>query len=269
MTPDLPPHAEFLFFAERLADASRAMLLTASHKLPEVTIKVDASYVTTTDKAVEKKLRAMIVAQYPDHGIFGEEFENINTDAEYVWVLDPIDGTAAFIAGIPVYGTLIALAWKGKPFIGLIDHPITDDRWVGINHTCAFHNGSPITTRTCDTLASAYVTCSNCDFMSPGQLAQFTALRKQVAYVQYGGSCFAYGILASGRSDFAIDAGLEAFDIYACAAIIQGAGGIVTSWDGKDLSFDMDGTVLAAGDKSRLKEVINQLNCDPKPVALL
>ena len=269
MTTALPSHAEFLLCAEKLADTSRAMLLTESRTVPDVTIKVDASYVTTTDKAVEKKLREMIVAQYPDHGILGEEFENININAEYVWVLDPIDGTAAFVAGIPVYGSLIALAWKGKPFLGVIDHPISDDRWTGVNHTCAFHNGRPVTTRSCETLASAYVTCSNCDFMSPSQLAQFTSVRKQVAYVQYGGSCFSYGALASGRSDFAIDAGLEAFDIYACAAIIQGAGGIVTTWGGSELSFDMDGTVLAAGDKSRLNEVINQLKRSPQSTPVL
>jgi len=262
MLKELPTHTEFLLFAETLADASRDMLITASRDLPEVTVKADASYVTTTDRAIEKKLREMIIEQYPEHGIFGEEFENLNIGAEYVWVLDPIDGTAAFVAGIPVYGTLIALAWNGKPFIGVIDHPMTDDRWTGVNKTCAFHNGKPIRTRSCDTLASAYVTCSNCDFMSLAQLAQFTTVRKQVAYVQYGGSCFAYGVLASGRSDAAIDAGLEAFDIYACAAIIQGAGGVVTNWDGEELSFDMDGTVLAVGDKTQLQEIINQLNCD-------
>lgn len=260
MTHSLPPHADYLSFAETLADASRAILLKAAQTLPEVTIKADASYVTTTDKAVEKKLREMITAQYPDHGILGEEFENTNTDAEFVWVLDPIDGTAAFVAGIPVYGTLIALAWKGKPFIGVIDHPLTDDRWTGVNHTCAFRNGKPVTTRPCATLESAYVTCSNSDFMEPNQLARFTRLRKQVAYVQYGGSCFSYGVLASGRSDFAVDAGLDAFDVYACAAIIQGAGGIVTTWDGSELSFDMGGTVLAAGDVSRLPEIITVLS---------
>ena len=132
------------------------LLLSASQELPEVTIKSDASYVTTTDTVVEERLREMIIARYPDHGIFGEEFENINTDAEFVWVLDPIDGTAAFVAGIPVYGTLIALAWKGKPFIGVIDHPLTDDRWTGVSHTCAFHNGKPVKTRACEALASAY-----------------------------------------------------------------------------------------------------------------
>jgi inositol-phosphate phosphatase / L-galactose 1-phosphate phosphatase / histidinol-phosphatase len=264
MSTEFPPHAEFLSFATTLANSSRSMLLSASQKLPEVTIKADASFVTTTDKAVEKKIRDMILAEYPDHGIFGEEFENVNIDAEFVWVIDPIDGTAAFVAGIPVYGTLIALAWNGKPFIGIIDHPLTDDRWTGVNHICAFHNDKPIKTRSCDTLSSAYVTCSNGDFMLPSQLVKFTSVRKKVPYVQYGGSCFAYGVLASGRSDLAIDAGLDAFDIYACAAIIQGAGGIVTSWDGAELSFDMDGTVLAAGDASLYQTVFEQLRSYPK-----
>lgn len=260
MNPELPPHADFLAFAESLADASREMLLAAAQHLPEITIKSDASYVTDTDKAVEQRLRELILARYPGHGIFGEEFENVNTDAEFVWVLDPIDGTAAFVAGIPVYGTLIALAWNGKPFIGVIDHPLTDDRWTGVNHTSAFHNGNPVRTRSCETLASAYVTCSNPDFMSADQLARFTAVRKQVAYAQYGGSCFSYGALASGRSDVAIDAGLDAFDIYACAAIIQGAGGKVACWDGSDLSFTMDGTVLAAGDTARFSELVDRLS---------
>ncbi len=262
MQIELPDHEEFLCFAETLANTSGAMLLTASKTRPEVKIKSDASFVTNTDRAVEKKLREMILSKYPHHGILGEEFENVNTDAEFVWVLDPIDGTAAFVAGIPVYGTLIALAWKAMPFIGIIDHPLTGDRWVGVSNHSAFHNGKPITTRACNLLSEAYVTCSNSDFMSPEQLTKFIKLRDKVGYVQYGASCFAYGILASGRSDFAIDAGLEAFDIFACAAVIQGAGGIVANWKGEKLSFEMDGTVIAAGDKNYLKRILEFLNED-------
>ena len=134
MPIELPKHDEFLRFAETLADTSGTMLLAASNAMPEVEIKSDSSYVTNTDRAVEKKLRELIVSEYPNHGILGEEFENVNTDAEFVWVLDPIDGTAAFVAGIPVYGTLIALAWKEMPFIGIIDHPLTGDRWTGVNN---------------------------------------------------------------------------------------------------------------------------------------
>lgn len=256
MNPDFPPHEPLLAFAERLADRSRAMLLKAAAQTPEIEIKPDASYVTATDKAIEKALREMIVKTYPDHGILGEEMENINLEAEFVWVLDPIDGTAAFVGGIPVYGTLIGLAWKGKPFIGVIDHPMTSDRWTGVSGLFAKHNGKSVKVRACPALANAYATCSNPDFMSTPERARFDIVRERVAYVQYGGSCYAYGILASGRSDIAIDSGLEAFDVYASAAVIRGAGGEMCDWNGEDVSFGMKGTVVCAGDPARLKELL-------------
>jgi len=256
MSSQRPSHTEFLAFAEKLADRSRAMLLEAKDKAPEVDIKSDASFVTTTDKAVETALREMILETYPDHGILGEEFDNLNLDADLVWVLDPIDGTAAFVAGIPVYGTLIGLAWKGKPFVGVIDHPVTDDRWTGVSHLLARHNGTPIKVRICASVETAYATCSNSDFMSEDELARFTVLRKRAQYVQYGGSCYAYGVLASGRTDLAVDSGLDPFDVYASAAVIEGAGGYMTDWNGTPLSFDMVGHVIAAGDKARLEDAI-------------
>lgn len=256
MTTEFSAHEEFLHFAEKLADASGAMLMAVIEKKPDVDIKSDASFVTTTDKVVETKLREMILKAYPDHGILGEEFENVNIDAEFVWVLDPIDGTAAFVAGIPVYGTLIGLAWNGKPFVGVIDHPVTSDRWTGVVGQFAKHNGKPVTVRSCSSFKTAYATCSNPDFMTPNEHARFTKLSKQAQYVQYGGSCFAYGTLASGRTDIAIDSGLEPFDVYASAAVIQGAGGGMTDWDGNEISFTMSGTVIAAGDHARLKELI-------------
>lgn len=259
MIADFPPHAEYLSFAETLADQSRQMLLAAKDKAPEIDIKSDASFVTTTDKAVEMALREMIQKTYPEHGILGEEFDNINIDADLVWVLDPIDGTAAFVAGIPVYGTLIGLAWKGQPFAGVIDHPVTADRWTGVAHMMASHNGVPIRVRSCPSVETAYATCSNADFMSEEERARFEALRRRAQYVQYGGSCYSYGVLASGRTDLAVDSGLDSFDVYAPAAVIQGAGGHITDWNGDPLTLDMAGHVLAAGDKARLDEAVSIL----------
>ena len=256
MTSDLPPHSEFLSFAETLADRSRSMLLEASRLEPDVEIKPDASFVTATDKAVEVALREMIADAFPDHGVLGEEFENTNTDAEFVWVLDPIDGTAAFVAGIPVYGSLIALAWQGAPYLGVIEHPMTNERWVGVTGEFALFNGTPVRTRSCPSMGVAFATCSNRDFMSTSQQEKFDRVRERVQYVQYGGSCYSYGVLASGRTDLALDGGLDAFDIYAPTAVITGAGGFVTDWEGEVLSFDMHGTVLAAGDKARLEDTI-------------
>lgn len=256
MITESPPHQEFLEFAEKLADASRAMLLEARKNAPEIEIKADDSFVTATDQAVETKLREMIIETYPEHGILGEEFANINLDAEFVWVLDPIDGTAAFIAGIPVYGTLIGLAYKEKPFIGVLDHPATLERWTGVAGKFAQLNGEPVSVKPCSSLAAAYATCSNRDFMSADEQSRFDRLRIRAQYVQYGGSCYAYGVLASGRTDLAIDGGLDPFDVYACAAVIQGAGGDMTDWNGNPLSFDMVGNIVASGDPERLADAV-------------
>lgn len=255
-----PPHDDFLAFAEKLADTSREMLLRAADQPPNIDVKADASFVTDTDKAIEKRMREMIADAFPDHGILGEEFANTNLDAEFVWVLDPIDGTAPYIAGIPVYGTLIGLAWNAKPYVGVMDHPATSDRWTGVAHTFAKRNGKPAKVKPCADLANAFVTCSNPDFMSETELARFSNLQKQVPYVQYGGSCFAYGMLASGRTDIALDCGYEPFDVFANAAVISGAGGHMTDWDGQDITLDWSGQVIAAGDHACLNASLAALS---------
>ncbi|WP_254684587.1 inositol monophosphatase family protein [Sulfitobacter sp. JL08] len=259
MSTEMPPHSDFMAFAETLADQSRSMLLNARQSAPDVALKADASFVTATDKAVETALREMILKTYPAHGILGEEFDNINLDAEFVWVIDPIDGTAPFIAGIPVYGTLIGLAWRRKPFLGVIDHPATAERWVGVSHRFAQHNGSPVRVRPCASMETALVTCSNSDFMSDAERTRFADIRKRAQYVQYGGSCYAYAVLSSGKTDLAIDGGLDPFDVYACAAVIEGAGGCVSDWNGNALTFDMVGNIVAAGDRARLDEAVSIL----------
>lgn len=247
------PAAPLLAFSERLAGISRAMLTAAAREMPDVTLKADASYVTATDRAVEARLREEIHAAYPGHGILGEEFGNEHLDAEFVWVLDPIDGTAAWIAGIPVYGTLIAVARAGRPFTGVIDLPATDERLTGIAGRGAWHNGAPIRVRGGAMLAQAYMTSSNPRFVPEEDRAAFARLDAAVRFTQYGGSCYAYACLARGRTDLAVDAGFDSFDLFAPAAIIEGAGGIVTDWAGAPLDIAWRGRVIAAAD-TRLHE---------------
>jgi inositol-phosphate phosphatase/L-galactose 1-phosphate phosphatase/histidinol-phosphatase len=259
MTSNFPPHQSFLEFAEKLAEESRAMILDALDHAPNIDVKSDGSFVTDTDKAVEARMRELIEITYPDHGILGEEFENTNLDAEFVWVLDPIDGTAPFIAGIPVYGTLIGLAWQGKPFVGVMDHPATSDRWTGVVGKFAERNGTPVSVRPCSSLTNAFVTCSSPDFMTSQERDRFGALRACVPYVQYGGSCFAYGALASGRTDVSVDSGLDPFDVFASAAVIAGAGGFMTDWNRNDIDLDWSGQAIAAGDRRCLDAAIKLL----------
>ena len=235
-------------FAEALADAGRGIILSAQAREPDVKVKRDGSYVTDIDVAVEDRLRAMIADRYPDHGIMGEERGSENADAEFAWVIDPIDGTAPFVAGIPVYGSLVALTRRGAPFIGVIDHPATDDRWVGVAGVAATFNDRPVRTRACGDLTWALMTNSNPDFMSDDEAPCFRRLKDRVRYTQYGGSCYAYGALASGRTDLAIDAALDPHDIMAAAAVIQGAGGVITDWAGGPITLAWQGRVLAAGD---------------------
>ena len=249
MSDKFPDYHGYLRLAHEMADATGEVLRQAFLKRPAIEIKEDRSFVTEFDKAVEQTLRQMIEEEYPHHGILGEEFESKNTDADLVWVLDPIDGTAQFIAGIPVFGTLIGLAWEGQPFLGVMNHPATGDRWAGVSGKFAEHNGRPVQSRGCSGPESAFVTCSNPDFMTDIELSRFRKLRDIATYVQYGGSCLAYGLLASGRTNLAIDSAFEPFDYFACAAVIRGAGGVFSNWDGEDVGLDWTGGILAAGDR--------------------
>ena len=250
---------ELVRFGELLADTARSICLDALKAKQTVSLKPDQSMVTETDLAIESRLRELIAQRYPEHGIYGEEYENQNIDASHVWVLDPIDGTTAFVAGIPVYGTLIGLAREGKAFIGIIDHPASNDRWVGVADDIAWMNGNEVRTRSCETLDNAFMTCSNPDFFDESEFFQFCGLRNQVLYTQYGGSCYAYGALASGRTDIGIDSKMGPVDVFACSAVISGAGGRMTDWSGKELSLQWSGQLLACGDSKLQVKVIDLL----------
>ncbi len=183
-------------------------------------------------------------------------------DADYVWVLDPIDGTAPFVAGIPVFGTLIGLARRGHPRIGVIDRPAPADRWIGVSDAWTTLNGRRVRPRRCSDIASALMTNSNPDFFARDRRAAFDRLRGETRYTQYGGSCYAYGVLASGRTDLAIDGGLDPFDIFAPAAVIEGAGGVVTDWTGAPITLGWKDLVLAAGDPGLHVQALSLLSKD-------
>lgn len=235
-------------FAEELADASRAILAEALSRPPQVETKADRSPVTALDKAVEQRLREMIGQRYPRHGIQGEEFGSQDRGAEHVWVIDPIDGTGPFIAGIPVFGTLIGLARGGRPLVGVADHPVTRERWVGGEGLPSRRNGRAVRTRRGAPLAAAMMSSSSPDFYAPEEWARYQRLRQAVSWAVYGGSCYAYMQLASGRIDLSIDCSMDVYDILPLEPVIRGAGGLVTDWAGKPIDLDWKGQVLAAGD---------------------
>jgi len=232
-----PELEAFAAFVDSLADTSRATIRKALGQARSFVTKGDASPVTAIDREVEKRLRARILEAYPDHGILGEEFESVGLDAEWVWVIDPIDGTKAFITGIPTFGTLIALARNGVPVLGVIDNPVTDERWVGADGVPTSRNGRPVRTRGCEDLAEALVGNGNPESFDDDDTAAFRRLRRQVRWSVYGGGCHAYGRVADGGLDINVDGGLDAFDYCALVPIVRNAGGAMTGWQGDELTI--------------------------------
>ncbi|MCH7888984.1 MAG: inositol monophosphatase family protein [Proteobacteria bacterium] len=239
---------EFVVFANRLADAARACIEEFADGAPEPIAKGDGSPVTAVDRAVEDRLRELILEAYPDHGIVGEERGATSADRELVWVIDPIDGTLPFLAGFPVYGTLLALVRGGAPVLGVIDMPETDERWVGCQGLPSTRNGKPVKTRACDDLSVALMSTSNPDFYGEADRPALERMKAATRWTVYGGSCMAYAKIASGRIDVGIDVSFDPTDYLALVPVIAGAGGVVTNWDGNALTLRSRDRLIAAGD---------------------
>ncbi|HEX3501460.1 MAG TPA: histidinol-phosphatase [Stellaceae bacterium] len=238
-----------LTLAEALADAAGAVIRPYFRQKIAVDDKADASPVTIADREAEQAMRALIEARYPADGIFGEEFGTVRDGAEWVWVLDPIDGTKSFISGIPLFGTLVALLHHGRPVLGIIDQPISHERWRGVAGSPSTHNGNPIRTRPCPDLAAASLFATAPDMFRGADAAAFARLKAAVKLTRHGGDCYAYGLVASGFIDCVVEASLKPYDYCAMVPIIEGAGGVFTDWQGKPLGLRSDGRVLAAGDR--------------------
>jgi inositol-phosphate phosphatase/L-galactose 1-phosphate phosphatase/histidinol-phosphatase len=235
--------------AEELADAAGAVIRPYFRQKIAVDDKADSSPVTIADREAEQAMRALIEARFPADGIFGEEFGTIREDAEFVWVLDPIDGTKSFISGIPLFGTLIALLHRGRPVLGIIDQPISHERWRGIAGEASTHNGNPIRARACPDLAAATLFATAPDMFRGEDADAFAQLKARVKLTRHGGDCYAYGLVASGFIDCVVEASLKPYDYCAMVPIIEGAGGVFTDWQGQPLGLHSDGRVLAAGDR--------------------
>lgn len=259
MTIEATLITQFQAFAEELADAAGAVIMPYFRSQASVEDKGGMLFdpVTAADRAAERVMREMIRARYPDHGILGEEEPPFVGSAEWKWVLDPIDGTRAFITGLPLWGTLIALNDGLKPLIGLMNQPFTRERFIGTPGG-AWANGHRLQARPCAALASARVMCTSPQmFDDPRQRAAFERVAAGAQMVRYGGDCYAYCMLAAGQIDAVIEAGLQAYDVQALMPIIEGAGGVITSWDGRDAQHG--GTVLACGDPLLHEQLMGML----------
>jgi inositol-phosphate phosphatase / L-galactose 1-phosphate phosphatase / histidinol-phosphatase len=253
------PSPELITLAHRLADAAGEVARRYYRMPVAVDAKADASPVTVADREVEAAVRELLCQARPQDGILGEEHGNRNLEAEWVWVIDPIDGTKSFITGRPLFTTLIGLLHRGVPVLGVIDQPVLGDRWVGASSRPTLLNGEPVRSRPCPDLASA--TFAATAPLGPGSAGpQAVAdLTGATRYAVWGGDAFCYGLLAAGFVDIVVEAGLQPYDWAALVPVIEGAGGCITDWRGQPLRLGATGEVLATGDERVHAEAMSLL----------
>jgi myo-inositol-1(or 4)-monophosphatase len=206
--------------------------------------------VTAADRAAETAMRTMIKRAFPSHGIIGEEFGAERPDADYVWVLDPIDGTKSFISGMPAWGTLIALTHAGTPVLGLMHQPFIGERFSGDGKQARYRGPAgerKLMVRACEGLSEAMLYTTSPRLMKENDRDAFGRVEERVRLSRYGGDCYAYCMLAAGHVDLVIETEIKPYDIVPLIPIVTGAGGIVTTWEGE--RPENGGRIIAAGDK--------------------
>jgi myo-inositol-1(or 4)-monophosphatase len=253
---------DFAAFVDRLAAVAGEAILPFFRTTLSVENKsrgANFDPVTEADRAAETAMRTLIRRNFPDHGIVGEEFGSERIDAEYVWVLDPIDGTKSFISGMPAWGTLIALTRGGDPVYGMMHQPFTRERFTGDGGASRYRGPAgerALRVRRCAELSDAILTTTSPRLMNDQDRRLFSKVEEAARLSRYGGDCYGYCMLAAGHVDLVIETELKPYDILPLMPIIAGAGGIVTAWDGGPAKAG--GRIIAAGD-ARVHEAAMKL----------
>ena len=250
-------------FFNRLAEAAKAETLPRFRSGLDVTNKLSSGFdpVTEGDRAAEVAIRALIEEHFPDHGILGEEHGNVGLDREYVWVIDPIDGTRAFISGVPVWGTLIGLQRNGRAVMGMIDQPFTGESYFA-DANGSIYNGPEgerrLQVRDCGALANAILFTTSPHLFAGVEMEKYREIESQVRLFRYGTDCYAYALLAAGHVDLVIENGLKPYDVGGIIPVIENAGGVITTWDGG--RPENGGSIIAAGSRAVYEQAMAVLN---------
>ncbi|MCJ8509527.1 histidinol-phosphatase [Rhizobium lemnae] len=249
-------------FFDSLADAARSQTLPRFRVGTAVTNKLHGGFdpVTEADQAAELAIRELIINSFPDHGILGEEHESIGLDREHVWVIDPIDGTRAFISGVPVWGTLIGLRSGGRAVMGLVDQPFTGERYFA-DGSASWYSGPDgahrIQVRDCGDISNAILFTTSPHIFSTAERSQYDRVESKVRLFRYGTDCYAYALLAAGHVDLVVENGLKPYDVGALIPLIEQAGGIITTWDGG--RPEDGGSIIAAGSRAVYEQAMDLL----------
>jgi histidinol-phosphatase len=251
----------FIAAAEAAADVAGAVVRPFFRSGFAVDIKTDRSPVTIADRSAEQAMRAVLGERFPDHAVLGEEFGLDRPEARLRWVLDPIDGTRAFVSGRPSFGTLIALLDGETPVIGVIDQPVTRERWIGaLGRRTVFrgpYGGRP-GCRPCASLGQAELSCTSPEMLGTDR-PRWERLCAAVGRNYWGGDCYAHGLLALGQIDVVAECSMKLWDWAALVPVVEGAGGRVTDWNGQVLRPGSDGRVLSVGDPALLPAIVGLL----------
>jgi histidinol phosphatase-like enzyme (inositol monophosphatase family) len=262
--PATPSFDDLLATAHAVADRAGAVILPHFRTGLAINHKGGAMFdpVTTADLAAETAIREGLAAAHPSHGVVGEEFGASRAEVDYCWIIDPIDGTRAFIVGQPLWGTLIGLVQRGRPLLGVMNQPFTGERfWSGEKQSYFRHHSrveQTMHTRACASLSEALLTASSPDlFETEEEQALFAAIAASARLRRFGGDCYNYCLLALGQIDLVVEAGLKDFDILPLIPIIERAGGVVTTWEGGDPR--KGGRILATGDPRLHEQAVRLL----------
>ncbi|MFT5260979.1 MAG: inositol-phosphate phosphatase/L-galactose 1-phosphate phosphatase/histidinol-phosphatase [Saprospiraceae bacterium] len=240
----------YIAFANELADAARLVTLKYFRQPLQIHSKDDRSPVTIADQETEAKMKSMIVGRYPDHGFYGEESERIESNSKWMWVIDPIDGTTSFSTGKPTFGTLIALLYEEKPVLGIIDHAVTDDRWIGVKGQATTFNGEPVSCNEVDDLAGASAFTTTTRMFNESNMPRYQRLVDECKFGVFGADCMGYGLLASGFTEIVVEASLQPYDFLAVTPVVEGAGGVITDWQGNAITLQTSDEILASANRS-------------------
>ena len=261
MIPD-----EFVRLAESLADTAREVARRTSNE-PQVEIKADGTPVTTLDRAVEAELRRVIGRQQPGHGIVGEEFGAEGADRDWVWVLDPVDGTRQFAAGLPNFGTLIALCHEGRPVIGVIAHLFYESTCIGVTGRGTLVNRRPVRCVGSERLCEVVACISDPDAFDARTTPGMQAIRTRTRWNVFDGGCLGYASLARGLVGLCLNGpNLDPFDIAALVPVVEAAGGRITDWQGNDLTIESKGEIVATSSARLHESALEALSSAPRQI---
>lgn len=242
----LPPSHDYLLFAQHLADQARTVTLSYFRQAIDILDKNDLSPVTIADQQTEALLRDLIQKRFPEHGILGEEAERHQSEADFQWILDPIDGTRSFISGFPVFCTLIALFYRGEAIVSVVDMPVLKERFIACHDRPTELNGQRLQTRQTTEINQMSLFSTDPFMFSPEQFARQKRLSDGVKLRRYTGDAYLYAMLSAGWIDAVIEADLKPYDFLPLKLIVEQAGGVITDWDGQGLHFGSSGEVLAS-----------------------